>query len=107
MTLVSVNRKPIRRISDQQHLFAIASESLDQPGGQAMIMVSARGLNVRIILVEAQIDEAGFGFVIPFTVAVPELRRARLKGNPIQCHPKPCAPSRSRLCGHLRVSWQM
>src|SRR5947209_5082279 len=52
-------------------------------------MVSAGGLDVRVVLVETQIDESRSRFVVPVAGPVPELGGAGLEGHSIDGHPEP------------------
>ena len=63
-------------------------------------MVGAAGLDVRVMIVEAKIDEPRFGLIIPLALAIPKLGRAGLEGDAIQSDPKPGAIGPLRLrCG--------
>src|SRR5882672_10508669 len=54
-------------------------------------MIGTGRLHMGVVLVEAEIDEARLGFVIPFALAVPEFARAWLERHTIQRDAEPRA----------------
>jgi hypothetical protein len=79
--------------------FSIAAEPLDEAGRQAVVVIRAGRLHVRVVLVEAEVDEAGLRLVIPLAVALPELRGARLERHAIDRHAEERAIGRRRPRG--------
>ena len=65
-------------------------------------MICAGRLDMRVVLIKAEVDEAGLGFVIPFALAVPEFACARLERHAVECHAKPAAASVARSGVGLR-----
>src|SRR6266853_1788315 len=72
-------------------------------------MICPGGLNMSIVFVESEIDESGFGFVIPtrITVIVPKLRCGGIKRHAVQGDTEQTMTDRSRFFGDLRVSGQL
>src|SRR5262249_8421335 len=66
-------------------------------------MISPGGLDVGVVLIEAEVNESALRFVIPFALAVPEFSGAGLEGNAVERDAKPCAVVAGRLFGDFRI----
>ena len=84
-------------------------QTQDQPGRQAVVMVDAGGLDVAVVFVQAQVNKAGFGFVIPAgtRIAIPKFSGARVEGNAIQGDAEKGMAGGSGVRGNFGVSRQM
>ena len=101
MGLTRVEREAIRRPTDEKHLFSIATEPRNEAGGQRMVMIGTGGLDVGVVLIEAEIEEAGRSFIAPAgaRVVVPCLAGARLERDAVQRDsPPPAAAKRRSDC---------
>src|SRR5262249_37019238 len=85
----------------EKHLVRIAAQVFHQANWQAVVMICASGLHVGVVLIESEVDEAGFGFVIPLGLTVPKLARAGFERNTVQGHAEPSASSIAALRGNF------
>ncbi len=85
VAIAGVNGEAICGIAYHDHPTTGAVQPLDQPGRKAVVMIRAGGLDVSVVFVEAEIDKAGFGFVIPTgaRIVIPKFSGAGIEGNAI------------------------
>ena len=99
VTIDRIRREAVRGPADVHHLLLAGREPLDEQGGEAVVVVGAVGLDVPVVIVEAQAGRdagggahggvAPQGFVMPGVGAVAvvvDLGGTRVEDHPVQGH---------------------
>jgi len=109
VTIARVNWEAVRGVAYHCRPTTAAIQPLDQPGRQAVIVIRAGGLDMGVIFVEAEIDEAGFGFVVPSRarIVIPEFSGAGVEGDAIQSDAEKGMSDWCGIRSDFRVGGQM
>lgn len=102
--MAGINRKAIGRPANQQHLFrGVAPQLLHQACGQGMVMILPARLHMGVILIQAEVNVAALGLIIPGRVPIPKFSGPRLKRHSIHRHTEEGPPHWHRTDSHLRI----
>lgn len=105
MAVLVVDGKTVSGIAEEVHLVGVTKRG-DQAVGEAVVVISPAGLNMRIGTVDAEIDLAAESVIAPVVIVAPKLRCSRIERDAIERDAKGHPSRVPRPGSELGADWK-
>ena len=103
----AVDRVAVGRPTDLEHPLAVSAEAFDESGGKGVVVIGPVRLDVGIVFVEPEVEEAGGSLITPAgaAVIVPRLGCAGFERHTVDRHAPPPTAAAFGSGGSLGLQW--